>query len=273
VIPGPAGAPLLYAGVRGGLPAAVLAFQPRRSDLPLQVAFPVLLANLAGELLGGSRAPADALAPGSPVTLPIPDGAIGVRVERPDGVIDELMAPVAGAATVTFARTELLGVYTVTGIPDPNASPSPLGAASSAAASPSGGASASPGASPSASPSSSGAPAPSPTFRPADPGAPVRFAVDLLDVNESTIAPGDPSKLSALGRAPASPGPSASGGGGTAATVDRPNARDELWIPVVLVALVILTLEWLVYERDTVARLRRSMAARLGRGRPAAGNG
>jgi hypothetical protein len=48
VIPGPSGAPLLYAGILAGQPAAVLAFEPRRSDLPLQVAFPVLLANLAG---------------------------------------------------------------------------------------------------------------------------------------------------------------------------------------------------------------------------------
>ncbi len=30
----------------------MLAFAPRRSDLPLQVAFPILFANLAGELLG-----------------------------------------------------------------------------------------------------------------------------------------------------------------------------------------------------------------------------
>ena len=31
VIPGPKGAPLLYAGVRAGVPTAVLAFEPRRS--------------------------------------------------------------------------------------------------------------------------------------------------------------------------------------------------------------------------------------------------
>ena len=57
VIPGPSGAPLLYVGSRDGLPTAVMAFEPRRSDLPLQVAFPVLLANLTGELLGGSVRP------------------------------------------------------------------------------------------------------------------------------------------------------------------------------------------------------------------------
>jgi hypothetical protein len=257
VIPGPSGSPLLYAGSFAGRPAAVMAFEPRRSDLPLQVAFPVLLANLAGELLGGSATPLDAVVPGSPVTLAIPDGATGVRVERPDGTVDELVAPTTDALTVTFARTELLGVYTVTGIPDPDASPS---------------ASAGPTASPSASPAASGSPVASPgaspTFAPAAPTGPTKFAVDLLDVNESMIAPGDIARLTAMGKPVASPGAGAGGG----AAVDRPNARDELWIPVVLVALLVLTVEWLVYERDTLARLRRAVAGRIRRARPAGGS-
>ncbi|OGO58367.1 MAG: hypothetical protein A2V85_12995 [Chloroflexi bacterium RBG_16_72_14] len=252
VIPGPSGSPLLYAGTFAGRPAAVMAFEPRRSDLPLQVAFPVLLANLAGELLGGSATPLDAVAPGSPVTLAIPDGATGVRVERPDGTVDELVAPTTDAVTVTFARTELLGVYTVTGIADPDASASP---------------SASPAASPSASPAASGSPGASPTFAPADTSGPTKFAVDLLDVNESMIAPGDIAKLTSMGKPAASPGTGAGGG----SAVDRPNARDELWIPVVLVALLVLTVEWLVYERDPLARLRRAIAGRIRGARPAGG--
>ena len=88
VIPGPKGAPLLYAGVRGGLPTAVLAFEPRQSDLPLQVAFPILLANLTGELLGGSAAPTEAVAPGTPVTLTIPSGAVGLDRHPPGRVHD-----------------------------------------------------------------------------------------------------------------------------------------------------------------------------------------
>ena len=254
VIPGPASSPLLYAGSREGRPTAVLAFEPRRSDLPLQVAFPVLLANLAGELLGGSAVPQEAIAPGAPVTLPIPAGATGVRVARPDGTVDELVAPTKDAASVTFARTELLGVYSVTGIPDADAAASPSadpGASSSPSSSAGAGAGASPGA--------------SPTFRPADPAAPVLFAVDMLDVDESRIAPGDAGKLTALGQPAASPG---TGAGGTP-VAERPNARDELWIPIVLIALLVLTAEWLVYERDTLARLRRSLAARFGRTKPA----
>jgi hypothetical protein len=256
VIPGPGTSPLLYAGTLDGRPAAVMAFEPRRSDLPLQVAFPVLLANLAGQLLGGSETPADAIAPGTPVTLAIPGGATGVRVERPDGSVDELVAPAGGAGSVTFARTDLLGVYTVTPVKD--------GGAPSASASAGAGQGASAG-------PASADPSAAATFRPADPDAPVRFAVDLLDVDESQIAPGDAAAITRLGTT-AGPGASAPPGSGSGEPAERPNARDELWIPIVLIALVLLTLEWLVYERDSLARLRRSAGARL-RGRRIVGKG
>ena len=241
IVPGPKGNPLLYTGVRSGLPAAVLAFEPRRSDLPLQVAFPILIANLTGELLGGSAAPADAVAPGAPVTLPIPDGATGIRVERPDGSVDELIAPGADVRSVTFSRTELLGVYTVTPIRAPGATGSPA-----------------PSASPTAAPSASAAPSGSaaPTAPPADPNAPVRFAVDLFAVDESNIAPGSTTAIERLGS------PAGSGGGGASGEVRAP-ARDELWVPVVLAALAFLMVEWAVYERDTLARFRRSLMARF----------
>jgi hypothetical protein len=250
VIPGPQGLPLLYAGERAGLRTAVLAFEPRRSDLPLQVAFPILLANLAGELLGGSGAPADALAPGSPVTLSIPEDAIGLRAERPDGSVDELLRQ-ADQGTIVFSRTELLGVYTIRPIPDPEAAPSP---------SPSAAGSAGPSASPSALPSPTGSPSTDPSGAPGspppiDPDAPIRFAVDLFDVDESTIAPGSGAAIEALG------GERPTG----SAAPDRPPARDELWVPIVLVVLGLLLLEWLVYERDAVARIRRVLATRLGR--------
>ena len=77
------------------------------------------------------------------------------------------------------------------------------------------------------------------------------------------IAPGDPAKLDGPRDGDRAPGP-----GSAAPRSSGPNARDELWIPIVLIALVVLTLEWLVYERDTLARLRRAVAARLGRSRP-----
>ena len=67
------------------------------------------------------------------MTLAIPDGAKGVRVERPDGSVDELARPdPAAPVSVTFARTDLLGVYTVTPIANPDAAPTPAATAAPA---------------------------------------------------------------------------------------------------------------------------------------------
>jgi len=258
VIPGPKGAPLLYAGSRSGLPTAVLAFEPRQSDLPLQVAFPILLANLTGELLGGSAAPTEALEPGTPVSLTIPSGATGLTVTRPDGTTTDLVPSASGGAAVTFARTDLLGIYTVTPVLGAGASTTP-GATAGASAGPSAGASplASPG------PSSGASATPPPAI---DPYAPVHFAVDLFDVGESTIAPGSAAAIEALGTAPgASPAPGAAGTDAPATT------RDELWVPLLLIVLVALCVEWAVYHRDAVTRMRRDLAARFGRPSPDGG--
>jgi Ca-activated chloride channel family protein len=255
VIPGPGGAPLLYSGLRAGLPTAVLAFEPRRSDLPLQVAFPILLANLTGELLGGSTAPTEAVQPGAPVSLTIPAGATGLAVARPDGSVVELVPGTPEAALATFAETDLPGVYTVTPhMASSASSPSSSGAAPSAR----------PTVRPSASPSDadgSGAPSTAPSVALVDPSAPVRFAVDLFDVDESRIAPGSAASIEALGGPAASSAP----GAGSNAT-DRPSTRDELWVPLVLLILVALCVEWAVYHRDALIRLRRGLGARFGRG-------
>jgi len=254
IIPGPRGAPLLYAGTRDGLPAAVLAFEPRRSDLPLQVAFPILLANLTGELLGSTAAPSEAVEPGTPVELAIPTGAIGVNVTAPDGSVTGLVPGTTGGSAVSFAATDMIGVYTVTPIADPDASPAPSASGGT-------GASPSPGASPSAATSpgtsvGSGAIPP-----PEDPMAPVQFAVDLFDVDESTIAPGSAAAIEALGiTAAGSPEP-----GTGAATTERPTTRDELWVPIVLLVLTFLCIEWALYHRDGLTRIKRSLTTRLRR--------
>ncbi len=245
VVPTAAGDPLLYTGTRDGVATGVLAFEPRRSDLPLQVAFPILVSNLVGELVGASRAPTSSVAPGSLVSLPIPSGATGLRVARPDGTILDLAPAVTAGATATFASTEQLGVYTVTPIGLADAGP---------------GTSGSPAVSPDASPTSSpdGSASPSPVL--VDPAAPVQFAVDLFDVNESTIAPGSAAALERLGSATTAGG--AAGGAGS----DRPPARDDLWIPLAAIALVFLVLEALVFQRDALVRMRRWLAVRLRRG-------
>ena len=245
VIPGPRGAPLLYTGNRAGLPTAVLAFEPRRSDLPLQVAFPILLANLTGELMGGSAAPAEAVQPGMPVSLTIPAGSTGLSVTRPDGSAVELVPGSAETGALTFAATDLPGIYVVTPHLAPGVSPAPS----------------------SPTPSSSATGSTLPSRPPVDPNAPVRFAVDLFDVDESTIAPGSAATIEALGRAPA-----ASTAPGTATpAAERPTARDELWIPLLLIVLLVLCIEWAVYQRDAIVRLRRGLATRFGR-QPADGS-
>src|SRR4051812_26634711 len=254
VIPGPAGSALLYSGVRDGRPAAVLAWEPRKSDLPLQVAFPVLLSNLAGELMGGSEPGGQPVTPGSPVMLPIADGARGVAVQRPDGTSVELVAGTDDARSVTYSQTDELGVYVVTPLAAPGASGASASAAASASSTAASSTSPSPSASATGSPAASGAP---------DPNAPYRFAVNLFDVDESNIAPGSAAKIEAIGRPRTEPGAPAAPDQ-TAATADRPPARDELWIPIVLGVLAFLVLEWAVYERDTLARLRRAAVARVG---------
>ncbi len=214
------------------------------------MAFPILLANLTGELLGGSAAPTDAVAPGDPVTLVVPANATGVTITRPDGTTTSLVATAAGGSSLTYAATDLPGIYTVTPVlaPEASAGPSGSGAGAGVVASPAGTATA-----PGASAGASG--------HPIDAAAPVRFAVDLFDVGESTIAPGSAAAIEALGTAPvASPAP-----GGTDAPVERPTARDELWLPIVLIVLIGLCIEWAVYHRDALIRIRRSITARFGR--------
>jgi hypothetical protein len=272
VIPGPQGSPLLYTGELDGRRAAVMAFLPRSSDLPLQVAFPVLMSNLAGELLGGGAAPTQALSPGDPVTIPLPAGATTINVTRPDGSVVELAPATGDAVSVPFSQTDLLGVYTATPVfpaatagPSSGASPAPV--ATQAPGTPAPAATLAPGATAT----------PVPTAPPADPNAPVRFAVDLFDTNESDIAPGSPASITSLGRQSAppatgapsdapsagpssAPGPSAGAGGGV--VEQQPGARDELWVLVVLVVLAVLVIEWLVYHRDAVTRLWRGVRRR-----------
>ena len=98
----------------------------------------------------------------------------------------------------------------------------------------------------------------------------IRFAVDLFDVNESAIAPGPNRVLEDLGKtrpAGASGAPGSSGDPGNAANpvAGRPNARDELWIPIVLLVLVGLCVEWSLYHRDAVRRAWRGLTSRLRR--------
>jgi hypothetical protein len=93
---------------------------------------------------------------------------------------------------------------------------------------------------PAGTPDAAGSP---PAARAGPEDRPTRFAVDLFSPAESNIAPGDGSRIAALGGA-ATPDASPAG-----------TARDEWWPPLVAIVLAVLMLEWLLYERDGARRL------------------
>jgi len=105
--------PLLFLGETGGRRVAVLAFDLRRSDLPLQVAFPLLFANLLDWLAPGrASALPQSVAPGDLLTLPLPPDSSGqITVRRPDGSTAALPASSGDSGPAVIAETGQLGVY------------------------------------------------------------------------------------------------------------------------------------------------------------------
>jgi hypothetical protein len=106
-----AGGPLLFVAERPEGRLAVLAFDLHDSDLPLQVAFPILVANLTNWLLpgGAARLPAT-VRPADAVPIQADPEATGIQVTAPDGARYTL--PVGGEPAA-FAATDQLGVYRV----------------------------------------------------------------------------------------------------------------------------------------------------------------
>ena len=110
---GEATTPLLVAGETEEHRLAVLAFDLRQSDLPLQVAFPLLLANLVDFLApGASGALPETIAPGRPLAIPLSPQIESASVTRPDGTSERLS--VSGGEAL-FSDTDAPGVYEVVG--------------------------------------------------------------------------------------------------------------------------------------------------------------
>jgi len=242
VLPSNQDLPLIYSGLRSGLPTTVIGFDLRQSDLPLQIAWPILLSNITGELLGVGRDALDPIAPATPVELALRPGVQALHVTLPDGTVRELTASATGASSVAFVDTRQLGIYRVEEVRSPAA-----GATDAPAATPTR----------SADPAASLVPT-----GPED--APDRFAVDLFSDTESAIAPGDGARLEALGAATTGP----------EAAADTGTARDEGWPPLVALILAIMLAEWALYERDGARRIWatiRGVGRRSGRATPAAG--
>ncbi len=106
------GGPLLLLGERGGHRIAILTFDLHASDLPLQIAFPILMANITGWLSPGRAFDAPTgLQSGDPVSISPGAGTTAVFVDKPDG--SRWQADV-GEEAIIFAETDQLGLYRVT---------------------------------------------------------------------------------------------------------------------------------------------------------------
>lgn len=105
------GGPLLLTGEQDGYRRAILTFDLHDSDLPLQIAFPILMANLTGWLNPGQAFDTPtSLQPGDPVTITPGAGTTHVQVQRPDG---SNWREEVGESALIFAETGKLGLYQV----------------------------------------------------------------------------------------------------------------------------------------------------------------
>lgn len=197
------GGPLLVAGERDGRRVAVLAFDLRNSDLPLQVAFPLLLSNLVGYLAPGLGSEAAQLQPGQPLSVPVDPTISEVRVTLPDGTVRSSLnaaVQIQGGQAI-FADTNALGVYTVE------------------------------------------------ELRGNAVIARQRYAVNLFAPNESRITPQRDLAILQVS--------------GAQSTLARErDGRQEFWRWIALAALIVLLIEWLVYQRNGLAYLRERWRAR-----------
>jgi hypothetical protein len=196
--------PLLFRGEVNGRRIAVLAFDLQHSDLPLQVAFPLLTANLIDWLAPGARSVVPPLAaPGEALSFPSVEGARAAAVTRPDGTTVQIEAD---AGRFFLRDTDQLGVYTIR-------FDAPTGATAGLE------------------------------------GNEAAFAVNLFSPQESYTDPAD--NLTGV--------QAADGATGEAGM----RSMREWWRPLALLALGLLTGEWLVYQRAALARLRDAALGRL----------
>ncbi len=104
------GHPMLLAGEREGRRIVVLAFALQDSDLPLQIAFPLLMSNIVAYLAPGSGVEASQIVPGQPLALVADPLTTGTRVIRPDG---RSATAQIQAGQVIYADTGASGAYII----------------------------------------------------------------------------------------------------------------------------------------------------------------
>jgi hypothetical protein len=106
------GDPLILAGETRGRRVVALAFDLHQTDLPLQVAFPILVSNLVEWLQPQNTVNAPpTLAAGDPISInALPDADEIVVTPPGEGAKSTVLTP---AGQISFAGTDQLGVYTV----------------------------------------------------------------------------------------------------------------------------------------------------------------
>jgi Ca-activated chloride channel homolog len=105
------GGPLVQVGEQNGYRIALISFDLRDSDLPLQIAFPILMANITGWLSPGRAFDAPTgLQPGDPVAIVPGASSTAVLVQKPDG---SRWTAEVGEEDLFFTETNAPGLYTV----------------------------------------------------------------------------------------------------------------------------------------------------------------
>ena len=103
--------PLVFSGAVEGRRVAVVTFDLRESDLPLQVAYPILFSNLINELVPpGAFDAAQAVHPGESLSIAPQPGVEQVIVTSPSNLVYTLKP---GANGYIFTETGELGYYGV----------------------------------------------------------------------------------------------------------------------------------------------------------------
>jgi Ca-activated chloride channel family protein len=187
---GPSSPALLFRGEIDQRRVVVISFDLHHSDLPLQVAFPLLLANTIEWLAPGygNNVPTQVL-PGEAITFFVPIGSTldqpVASISRPDGSSIDLEAE---NGRIIYADTNQLGVYKLRW----------------------------------------------------SSGEPIYFAVNLFSPLESSITPNETLPIAGTSQS------------SLPAKNDSPR---EWWRICALLALFLLTIEWLVYHQPALSRL------------------
>lgn len=105
------GGPLVFAGQTNGQRIASINFDLRESDLPLQIAFPILFSNLTNYLVPPSAFDAtQSLTPGQSLAIVPPPGTQQIVVASPSNIGYNIPNEAGG---IKFTNTDELGYYAV----------------------------------------------------------------------------------------------------------------------------------------------------------------